>query len=273
MTQLNIMSGLWKTEQEILDIIDEICSINSIRYSLFYGTLIGAVRHKGFIPWDDDIDIVMPRSDYEAFRKVWMDNPPNGFILQDYNTDSDYTNNFMKIRKDKTTFLQTEKERKKKYHKGVFVDIFPADHLAPSNMGQKVQYIACAINLLYSRGFSSGTGGVIGLIEKVLLHVPKLFHPFIRKKSEGIIKLWNKNERTQYFCSCTIDSCRKYYSNDLFDEMKLVEFNGKMYCSVSDTDAALRVEYDDYMQLPPEEERVWKHHPILIDFEHNYEDL
>ena len=55
--------------------------------------------------------------------------------------------------------------------------------------------------------------------------------------------------------------------------MKMIEFNGKQYMCVADVDATLRVEYDDYMQLPPEEERVWKHHPFLIDFEHNYEEL
>lgn len=65
------LKQIWETEQEILDIVHNICKENRIRYSLFYGTLIGAVRHKGFIPWDDDIDLVMPRIEYERFIRVW----------------------------------------------------------------------------------------------------------------------------------------------------------------------------------------------------------
>ena len=269
----NIQKMLWGTEQEILDTIHTICKENHLRYSLIYGTLIGAVRHKGFIPWDDDIDIVMPRRDYNKFMKIWERESPQGYILQNYYTDSDYTNNFAKVRKDNTTFIQSEDERDKKYHKGIFVDIFPADRLAPTKIGQKIQYIASAVNLLYSKGHPSGTKGVIGVVEKILLLMPATFRPFVRGVSENIMAHWNNKVKTQYFCGCVIASCKKYYSADMFDRLKKIEFNGKYYYSVIDTDAALRVEYDDYMQLPPEVERVWKHHPIVIDFEHNYEDL
>ncbi len=268
-----VKNNIWEMEQDILDTIHEICQKHRIRYSLFYGTLIGAVRHKGFIPWDDDIDIVMPRKDYNRFMKIWENESPQGYILQNYNTDTDYTNNFAKVRKDNTTFIQSEEEKDKKYHKGIFIDIFPADRLAPTKIGQKIQYIASAVNLLYSKGHPSGTKGVIGVVEKILLLMPAPFRPFVRGVSENIMAHWNNKVKTQYFCGCVIASCKKYYSADMFDRLKKIEFNGKYYYSVVDTDAVLRVEYDDYMQLPPEEERVWKHHPIVIDFEHNYEDL
>lgn len=121
----NIIKKVWETEQEILDVIDKICRDNNLRYSLAYGTLIGAVRHKGFIPWDDDIDLMMPREDYEKLLSVWESQAPKGYILQNSRTDPDFTQNFTKIRKDGTTFLQEESERTKNYHKGIFVDIFP----------------------------------------------------------------------------------------------------------------------------------------------------
>lgn len=256
-----------------MDVIHQVCTEHGLRYSLAYGTLIGAMRHKGFIPWDDDIDIMMPREDYEKLLAVWDQSAPKGYILQNTRTDSDFTQNFTKIRKDHTTFLQDEVERTKHYHKGIFVDIFPGDRVPSGKIGRKIQYIACAVNLLYSRGHTSGSGGTIGKVERALLKAPKGKYAVRRERAEKKIRSWNGDESLQYVFPSTIGSSRKYYPANLFENMKTIEFNGKQYMCVADTDATLRVEYGDYMQLPPEEDRVWKHHPILIDFEHNYEEL
>ena len=82
---------IWATEQEILDVIHQVCTEYGLRYSLAYGTLIGAVRHKGFIPWDDDIDLMMPREDYEKLLAIWNEAAPKGYILQNTRTDPDFT--------------------------------------------------------------------------------------------------------------------------------------------------------------------------------------
>ena len=257
----------------ILKEIDALCAKHGIEYFLDSGTLLGAVRHKDFIPWDDDIDIMMPREDYEKLIAVWNQSAPKGYILQNTRTDSDFTQNFTKIRKDHTTFLQDEAERTKHYHKGIFVDIFPGDRVPSGKIGRKIQYIACAVNLLYSRGHTSGSGGTIGKVERALLKAPKEKYAVRRERAEKKIRSWNGDESLQYVFPSTIGSSRKYYPANLFENMKTIEFNGKQYMCVADTDATLRVEYGDYMQPPPEEDRVWKHHPILIDFEHNYEEL
>lgn len=264
---------VWAIEQDILDVIHRVCTENGLRYTLAYGTLIGAVRHKGFIPWDDDIDIMMPREDYEKLLEIWDGTAPVGYILQNVRTDPDFTQSFTKIRKDHTTFLQDEGEREKRYHKGIFVDIFPGDRVAPNQLKRKLQYAACAVNLLYNRGHSSGTGGVIGKIEKKLLRAPREKYAPRRERAEKFLRRWNRDHTAQYMFPNTIDGCRHYYPSDMFDHMGTVEFGGKYYQCVADADTVLRVEYGDYMQLPPEEERVWKHHPIIIDFTHNYEEL
>lgn len=270
----NIQAEIWKTEQEILNVIHDICMEHNLRYSLAYGTLIGAVRHKGFIPWDDDLDIMMPREDYEKLLSIWNQVAPKEYIIQNIYTDKDFTQNFTKIRKNHTTFLQTEDEREKQYHKGIFVDIFPADRVASGKFGRKIQYVACAVNLLYSRGFNSGmTSGMKGKIENVLLALPERLRFKLRDSTEKIIKRWNVTKSGKYFFPCTIRSCKWYYPPDLFQNLDYIEFNGKQYLSVKDYDSYLKISYGDYMQLPPEEERVWKHHPIIIDFEHNYEEL
>lgn len=267
------LKQIWKTEQELLDVVHDICKKKHIRYSLFYGTLIGAVRHKGFIPWDDDIDLVMPRIEYERFIRVWKKNPPEGYILQDYRNISDYPNNFLKIRKDNTTFLQFWSEKDSSYHKGIFIDIFPADRVAPSKVTKLIQYFASAINLLYTREFPSGNKGIIGFAEKVFLKIPKKYHRKMLFDSERIITRWRDRSDLPYYCGCTIRECKKYFPHDIFDRMKHIEFNGKKYFCVSDADKVLHIQYGDYMQMPPVEERVWTHHPLIIDFERNYEDI
>lgn len=267
------IQNVWAAEQEILDVIHDVCTRHGLRYSLGYGTLLGAVRHGGFIPWDDDIDLLMPREDYEKLITIWNGAAPEGYILQNIYTDPDYTNTFTKIRKDHTTFLQDEIERTKLYHKGIFVDIFPGERVAPGKVSRLLQYAACAVNLLYTRGYTSGSSGFVGIVERCLIRLPKKLHPKFRNWTDHFIRRWNHRTDLMYFFPSTIVSAKHYYDASLFDDLTAISYCGKDYCCVADTDAVLRTDYGDYMQLPPEEERIWKHHPILIDFEHNYEEL
>lgn len=267
---------LKRLQEELFKIlldIDYVCKKHDIKYMLCGGTLIGAIRHKGFIPWDDDIDIVMPRKEYDRFIELWQKNAPEGYILQNYNTDTDFTNNFTKIRKEKTLFYEYENEKIKKYHKGIFIDIFPAEKVAPKKIGRIMQYIACAVNLLFSKGHSSGSGGIVGIVEKILLKVKTKHHVKIRLRAEKFYKKWNKNKQLMYFLPDTIGDCKVYFPPDLFDNFTKIEFNKKEYFVVEKYIEALKIWYGDYMQLPPEEERVWKHSPIYVDFEHNFEEL
>lgn len=267
------MASVWKVEQEILDVIHEICVKHGLRYSLAYGTLLGAVRHQGFIPWDDDIDLMMPRKDYDKLLEIWGQVAPKGYILANGNTANDCSGNFSKIVKDKTTFLQHEEDRTRDIHKGIFVDIFPGDRLAPSKMGRVLQFGACAVNLLFSRGYTSQSGGIVECVERILLCVPRKYHRSLRIKAQRFASRWNERTQTRYIFPCTIGECRKYYPSDLFDAVEEMDFNAEQYLCTTKWDAYLQLCYGDYMKLPPEEDRVWKHHPIIIDFEHNYEEL
>ena len=267
------LDKMWEIEQEILDVIHEVCCKYNIKYSLAYGTLIGAVRHKGFIPWDDDIDLMMPRKEYEKFKIAWQKENPKGYILMDYHTHHENTNTFMKIVKDNTTFLQDERAKALNFHKGIFVDIFPGDKLAANAISRKVQYVLVAMFLLFSRGYRSGTKGIIGTIEKLFLMIPRRKHYKIRCVLEKLIRHWNEKENTEVFFAATINDAKKVYPANMFDAFVEVPFNGKNYYAVANYDEMLRITYGDYMKLPPVEERVWRHHPLLIDFEHNYEDI
>lgn len=270
----DIKHRLWSTEVEILDVFHEVCMRNGLRYSLAYGTLIGAVRHKGFIPWDDDIDVLMPREDYEKLLHVWDVDPNRGFILQEPYTSPDLVVNFGKIRKDHTAFIHAEFEREKKYHKGVFIDIFPLDRVAPGKFTQRLQRLFCLLVMLYNRGYTSGTGGFSELIEKMLLiMVPKNFYRKMQRWAEKNATRWNNDKNLEWFGFQTVGDMKHHYAPDIFDGLIELEFEGKNYLAFKDYDQVLRDEFGDYMQLPPKEEQTWKHKHVLIDLEHNYEEL
>lgn len=269
-----VQHKLWEAETEILSVIHAICMENGLRYSLAYGTLLGAVRHGGFIPWDDDIDVMMPREDYERFKKICAAHMPEGFVFQNEDDYEDLVNNFAKVRKDHTVFLQRESERKTSYHKGIYVDIFPADRVAPAGMARKRQYALFAINLLFNRAHTSGAGGMTGFAEKALLKlVPRKYYRRLSIWAGRRSRRWNDRPDSEYVLPCTIRDCKRYYPADMFDRLTKLPFENGQYNVTAKYDEFLTIRYGDYMQLPPEEERVWKHHPILIDFEHNYEEL
>ena len=109
---------------EILVEIHRICVENNITYWLEAGTLLGAIRHKGFIPWDDDCDISMPRKDYERFLQIAQEKLPETMFLQTKETDKEYPLPWAKIRKNGTLLIETGETGEEKYHHGIFVDIF-----------------------------------------------------------------------------------------------------------------------------------------------------
>ena len=268
-----IQAKLWETEQEILDIIDTVCVENGLRYSLGYGTLLGAVRHGGFIPWDDDLDIMMLREDYEKLIEIWPSVAPAGYLLETERMFDDFVNTFLKIRKDHTTFLQYEFERYEKHHKGIFVDIFPADRRAPGFASRKLQQIEFAVCLLYNRGYVQEDSST-ALLQKALLRlVPKRYHRRLSNWAGEKSRKWNYNTSSELVFPCTIRDCHRFYPANLFDHLDRIPFNGKEYSAYHDRDRFLRIRYGDYMTLPPEEDREWKHRPLIIDITKNYEEL
>lgn len=273
MEEHNILRKVQEVELEILNVVHRVCVENHLKYSLAYGTLIGAVRHQGFIPWDDDIDICMPREDYDKFLKIWSRYNFKDYILQNIETDEDFTQNFTKIRKNHTTFLQP-KEEQYKYHKGFFIDIFPGDRVPDSKFKQKIQFVNIAINLLYSRKFkSSSNNKIISLVENTLLLFPKSLQKSFRKIAEKNIKKYNVNHTLKYVFANTINSAQIYYPHDIFQKLVLIDFEDKKFYMYAEYDQCLRIEYGDYMKLPPEDERTWKHTPILIDFSKNHTEI
>lgn len=273
MTIDEMLPQVKQVELEILCVIDEFCKKNNIRYSLAYGTLLGAVRHKGFIPWDDDIDLWMPREDYDRFIKLWLANPVDGYIIQNPDLAPDFPQNFTKIRKDNTTFLQDEEEKNKNYHKGIFVDIFPLDRVAEGAVKRNKQVLYAILMMLFTRKFSPpDEKGIKKVISNIVLGmVPKKYYDHMRRIFEKKLLKLSKNPNSKMVCFGTFGSTFRYFPCDMMNELVDIEFENRQFCTVKKWDEFLKIQYGDYMKFPPEEERSWKHHPLIIDLNNNYE--
>lgn len=269
-TLFNIQS----TELEILSYFDTFCRENGLKYSLSGGTLLGAVRHKGFIPWDDDVDCMMMREDYDKLIALWNEKADTQrYILQNKDNAPNFPQSFLKIRKNNTTFLQSEQERGK-YHTGIFIDIMPADRFPNGFFRRKLYYIDVMLYQLFTREFAPPQSGFLVRLgcNVILTLTSKKTRKLLRKKNLSKLTRFNGDQTLEIISTETVSSMRRHYSPDLMDEFVDIEFEGQMLQATSKWKEVLVTGYGDYKQLPPKEDQVWKHHPIVIDIEHNLED-
>lgn len=262
------------TQLEILKKIDVICGENNIRYSLYAGTLLGAVRHGGFIPWDDDLDICMPRTDYNRFLEVWSRIQPEGYVLQTKENTPSCSPSFAKVRKDGTTFWQSG-EKPGIYHMGIFVDIFPIDRIPNGTIKRIIFYWRWMKYQLYTREYIPAKSSVIvRLVSTIMLRFTS-HEERMRYREHLISKLtcYNDDTRLKTVGIETVKSLRVQYPSDMFDRYTKIKFEDSEFMCMDNWNSCLQYMYGDYMELPAEEDRVQKHQPIIVDFEHNYEEL
>ena len=261
------------TQLEILQVIDAFCKENCIQYSLYAGTLLGAIRHQGFIPWDDDLDICMERSEYERFLCMWESRGPEGYLLQNKENAPLFTQSFSKIRKEHTTFLQAEWERGR-YHTGIFVDIFPIDRMPSNTFGKRLfQWKAMNYQLLTREFIPPKASVPVRFISNLILKaVPETRRGQARERDLLFIKRFHDASSPRVAIE-TLASIRMPLPADLMDQYVDGMFEGGRFPIFKNWDGYLRCKFGDYMTLPPESERTWKHHPIVLDFEHDLEEL
>lgn len=262
------------TMLEILKVFDKFCREHDLKYSLYAGSLLGAVRHKGFIPWDDDLDVCMSRSDYEKFLKLWQENPPEGYVLQNKENSKYFDQSFSKVRKDHTTFLQDQWQIGN-HHTGIFLDVFPIDRIPDGKLNRMIFKWHCMKYQLLTREFVPPKGGAIVRFGSavILACTPKTCREKVRQNTLKKITRYNHRQELETVAIETMASLRKPFAPDMLDAYVDLPFeNGEFMCYAG-WDDHLRRKFGDYMQLPPEEERAWRHHPLIIDFEHNYEEL
>lgn len=251
------LKQLQKIELEMLTEFDRICRKYHIQYSLDGGTLLGAVRHRGFIPWDDDIDVIMRREEYFKFRKACRKALDRSrFFFQDYLTDPDYRWGYAKLRRNGTEFVRRGQERLKQ-HSGVFMDIFVVDNVPDGYISRRVHHFFCFLirKALYSEvGKYNERNPLLRWVYQMLSKIPRdrIFH-----MRNGLAARANRRP-TELISHYTLEypkHCRYGLPGKCFDELAELEFEGRKFYAFKDYHLYLSTYYGDYMTLPPKEKQ------------------
>lgn len=265
---------LKEIELEIFRHFIEICNENSLRYFVVGGTALGAVRHKGFIPWDDDIDVALPRGDYEKFLIAAQKSLPSNMFLQTYITDKNYPNPFAKLRQSDTAFIEKSTSKIKMNH-GVYVDIFPLDGYSRSGikgklLGLKEKILKISVASVFVSGNIS-KNKFRAIVKRAIARLLPDYRASVRCLDTMYKKIpYEDAEIIVNFCGAWAEKeiMPKAYFGDGIEG----EFEGIKVVLPAKTHEYLTALYGDYMTLPPEEERVGHHYYTVIDLEKSYKE-
>lgn len=239
----------------ILKKVHDFCVRHGMRYSLGGGTLLGAVRHKGYIPWDDDIDIMLPRPDYERLIREFHD---DNLVVQDLYTDKHYYLLLSKIYDKRTTFTQNG------YRGGVFIDVFPIDGLPEESKAIEFLNKQNKIKKQIWRAtktYQFGDNKLLGVIKYVLRQVVYCF-PNRKKLIQEYEALYSQYDfDTSAFAGAITGpyGMKEFMDASVFKEYISLPFEKYDFHCIKAYDAYLTKHYGDYMQLPPKEQQVPHH--------------
>lgn len=257
-----VIREVQKVELKILREVASICEKHGLRYFLYYGTLIGAVRHKGFIPWDDDVDIVMPREDYKRFLEIAKKELPSHLFLQHRTTDRGYCYLIAKVRDSNTTFIEQAGYAFKNMHQGIYIDIFPLDSVDGLKLKQKilVKTLRVLWNVYFMKKHPYYTEQ--NVLQKINLSIYKLLplNCSLLARIYEKLSMLCKDKKSEYVADFTHNpKMKQIYRREWFSQIVKLEFEGELFNVPSGYDECLKHVYGDYMQLPPEEQRRPKH--------------
>lgn len=250
----------------VLQKLSSLCEALNLHYYLFFGTLLGAVRHQGFIPWDDDVDVAMPRPDYEKL-----------LAYCDENADALAPYRLMHCRKDREyiypiarlcdTRYTVDYEGTVEYGLGLFVDIYPLDGCGDTP--EQAKAIHRKNDMLQKLTFLAGTNGFKPSLKGGLHRTAVKFVSYCWAKLFGARHFALKAERnsmalpyeTSKFVSCTVwFDWPQWFPREWFGEGQTLPFEGQQFCTPANGHGMMQEWYGDYMQLPPEEQRVGHHY-------------
>lgn len=257
------LDNIKKIELDIVLTIDKICRENGIKYSLCGGTLLGAIRHGGFIPWDDDIDIIMTRDNYDKFVFLCENNVfDKRYCLITAANDKKYFKLYSKFVDLKTIIVDSRDKTSKKM--GLFVDVFPVDYLGDSHdealrnlkKGKNMRAILSAKQ--WKKYYWNNDKSALLNFARMVTYIFAFLVPksFILKRIEK-----NTIKRKTTFSGC---ACGSYFEKEImpshyFEKYEEVTFEGHKLYSIKNYDEYLKTIYGNYMELPPIENRISNH--------------
>nr|BCB22857.1 LicD family protein [Erysipelothrix tonsillarum] len=270
-----MMNDIQKDSLEVLKYFHSVCVENDLKYSIAFGTLLGAVRHQGYIPWDDDVDVLMPYCDYLKFVEIETreKNSECNFFLQTSKTDKHYYNLYCKLRKSNGKKYVENSNSHIELHRGAWIDIFP---VVPTNRNESdiekdffyIDNLIGDIDLMTivkpSKGDSFGKK-IVKYSIYLLNRVTYKFNPLLEKKLQKIEKriteMHDKNAKEGVVYSTYLKGNYNEFSNFLiymesFNNLELRKFEEmEVYCFSNYEDFLSKI-YGDYMKIPDEKDRV-----------------
>lgn len=270
MTQMDKLHTL---ELQIALEVKRICEKNNIPYFITAGTLLGAERHGGFIPWDDDMDIGMLRNDYESFLEACKkDLNTDIYYLQNWNTDENFPFSFTKIRLKYTHIVEDFSDNLDEDKNGLFVDIFPFDNVPNEKIKQKIQskkYFICKRLLWIKKGMGKNMQ-TLSLKHRLKYILFKCFSIFFKYEQikEYFIKTQMKYNNLNTNKVVT-DGSYSYEKESILknwvDDLEYVKFETEEFLAFKSRTDYLKHFYGNYMELPPEDKRN-RHQVKMVDF-------
>ena len=236
---------------EIAVEVDKICREQGLRCSLYGGSVIGAVRHNGFIPWDHDIDMAMPRKDYDKFVKYMLKNSNEKIFFSNYKSEKRYPNNWGKVRLKGTVFLEKELAPIAELEKGVFIDLHPIDNIIPCFL--KVQ---TRLALFWSCVGKVKSGIYSGSKKKAAVYKMFSWLPYsvINSMRASAMKMFKHLPTKNVYKVAHPNNGIYPIKRETFEKLIEHDFEDKKFYIPENYDEFLRKRYGDYMQIPPESE-------------------
>lgn len=253
---------------EILLAIDKVCKVHGLRYYLAAGTMLGAVRHRGFIPWDDDVDIAMPRKDYDLLMqhgREWLPEPYEALFAE---RDPEYPSDFAKVVDSSTTLVERAHHS---YVGGIYVDVFPIDGMTPNWLKQRIHFARYSfykkiIYLLCRDPYKHG-------------HGPSCWLPLLCRRCftlKGVLHrlLALQKKYADHAQELVVDhdfGMRGIMPPSVYGNPQEVEFEGHVLCGVEQADCYLSKLYGDYMTIPPGDKQR-QHNFYFLDYHLPYRE-
>lgn len=271
----NVTKRIQDKELEMLLYFQRICEAHHLKFYLCGGGLIGAVRHKGFIPWDDDLDIFMPRPDYERLQSVWEQYADTERYSYCRTTkEKVYHDAGASIRDNHTTFINRHSVNEDICH-GLALEIMPIDGCPKSKIKRFGQlFHAMVFSLFNAQRLPDNKGGLIRGVSKVIYTVissKKLRYKIWKLAEKRMTRYrWEDCDEVTELVGSIKGMLLRHPKAD-FDDTVMMDFEGHQVPAMKGYDRYLHLIWGDYMQLPPEENRVAKHDAVLIDLDNSYE--